>query len=104
MFGAYCDSAEREQETLERLYQIEQKLDIHSAPPCEYEPLRDPFNLHDEACQEFYAKSSDPSHRRGKQQANAKDEEYREKDDDDDDDNDGGDDGDHDDDDDYEDE
>ena len=50
------------------------------------EPLRDPFELYDEACEEFYGESS---RHRGKQQAD-KDEEYREEDDDADDDDGGG--------------
>ena len=51
MFGACCASAESEQELLVRMHQIEQKLDIHSAPPRDLEPLRDPFELYDEAWQ-----------------------------------------------------
>ena len=59
MFGACCASAEREQELLVRMHRIEQKLDIHSAPPRDLEPLRDPFELYDEACKEYYGESSD---------------------------------------------
>ena len=84
-----------------RMHRIEQKLDIHSAPPQDLEPLHDPFDLYDEACKEFYGESSDQPRRHGKQQAGAENEEYIKYDDDDDD---GGDDGDHDDDEDYEDE
>jgi hypothetical protein len=50
MFGACCASVEHQQEMLERLCRIEQKLDIHSAPSREYEPLHDPFDLNDEVC------------------------------------------------------
>jgi hypothetical protein len=39
MFGACCASAEREQEMLVRMHRIEQKLDIHSTPPRDLEPL-----------------------------------------------------------------
>ena len=93
MFGACYVSAEREQEMLMRMHRIEQKLDIHSTPPQDLEPLRDPFELYDEACKEYYGESSDQPHRRGKQQVDVDDKEYREKDDDDDDngDDDGGD-------------
>ena len=76
------------------MHWIEQKLDIHTAPPHDLEPLHDPFNLYDEACKDFYGESSDLPRRHGKRQASAEDEEYIEDDDDDDD---GGDDGDHDD-------
>ena len=85
------------------MHWIEQKLDIHSTPPCDLEPLRDPCQLYDEAYKEYYGESSDQPHHHGKQQAGTEDEEYIEEDDDDDDD-DGGDDGDHDDDEDYKDE
>ena len=81
---------------------IEQKLDIHSAPSRDLEPLRDLFDLYDEACKEFYGESSDQPRRQAKQQADAEDKEYIKYDDDDNDD--GGDDGDHDYDEDYEDE
>ena len=73
-------------------------MDIHSAPPRDLEPLRDPFGLYDEACKDFYGESSDLPRRHGKRQAGVEDEEYIEDDDDNDD---GGDDGDHDDDEDY---
>ena len=86
---------------LVRMHRIEQKLDIHSAPPRDLEPLRDPFELYDEACKEYYGESSNQPRRHGKQQASTEDEEYIDDDDDDDDDDDGG--GDHDDDADYED-
>ena len=59
MFGACCACAEREHEMLVRMHRIEQKLDIHSAPPRALEPLRDPFELYDEACKEYYGESSD---------------------------------------------
>ena len=89
---------------LVRMHHIEQKLDIHSAPPRDLEPLRDPFELYDEACKEYYGESSDPPRRHGKQHVDVDDEEYHEKDDDDDDDDDDGGGDDHDDDEDYEDE
>ena len=44
---------------LVRIHHFEQKLDIHSAPPRDLEPLRDPFELYDEACKEYYGESSD---------------------------------------------
>ena len=69
-----------------RMHCIEQKLDIHSSPPHDLEPLRDPFEHYDEACKEFYGESSAQTRRHGKQQAGAEDEEYIEDDDDDDDD------------------
>ena len=47
MFEACCTSTEREQEMLVRMHRIEQKLDIPSAPPWAFEPLRDPFELYD---------------------------------------------------------
>ena len=87
---------------LVRMHRIEQKLDIHSVPLHDLEPLRDPFELYDEACKEYYGESSNQPRRHGKQQASTKDEEYI--DDDDDDDDDGGDDGDHHNDEDYKDE
>ena len=59
IFGAYCANAEREQEMLVRMHRIEQKLDIHCAPPQDLEPLRDPFKLYDEVCTEYYGESSD---------------------------------------------
>ena len=102
MFGACCASMEHEQELLVRMHRIEQKLDIHSAPPHDLEPLCDPFDLYDKACKEFYGELSDQPRRHGKQQAGIENEEYIKYDDDDDDD--GGDDGDHDGDEDYEDE
>ena len=49
MFGASCASTECEQELLVRMHWIEQKLDSHSTPPHDLEPLRDPFELYDEA-------------------------------------------------------
>ena len=67
---------------LVRMHHIEQKLDIPSALPQALEPLRDPFELYDEACKEFFCDSSDQPRRHGKQQAGAKDEEYIEDDDD----------------------
>ena len=100
MFGACCASAEREQELLVRMHRIEQKLDIHSVPLHDLEPLRDPFELYDEAYKEYYGESSNQPYRHGKQQTDAEDEDYIGDDDDDN----GGDDGDHDDDEDYEDE
>ena len=103
MFGACCASMEHEQELLVRMHRFEQKLDIHSAPPRDLEPLRDPFELYDEACKEYYGESSDQPRRRGKHQVDVDDEEYGEEDDDDDDDDDN-DGGDRDDDEDYEDE
>ena len=103
MFGACCASAEREQEMLVRMHRIEQKLDIHSAPPQALEPLRDPFELYDEACKEYYGESSDQTRPHGKSQMDVDEEEYLEEDDDNDnDDDDGG--GDHDDDEAYDDE
>jgi hypothetical protein len=101
MFGASCASAEREQELLVRMHQIEQKLGIHFALPHDLEPLHDPFELYDKACKEYYGESSNQPCCHGKQQASAEDEEYIKDDDDDDNDDDGGD---HDDDEDYEDE
>ena len=83
------------------MHRIEQKLDIHSAPPRDLEPLCDPFKLYDEACKEYYGESSDQPRRRSKQQVDADDEEYCEEEDDDVNDDDVGD---HDDDEDYEDE
>ena len=83
-----------------RMHRIEQKLDIHSTPPCDLEPLCDPFILYDVASKDFYGESSDQPRRHGKQQTDAEDEDYIGDDDDDN----GGDDGDHDDDEDYEDE
>ena len=59
MFGACCASAEREQEMLVRMHRIEQNFDIHSAPPRDLVPLRDPFDLYDEACMDFYGESPD---------------------------------------------
>ena len=90
MFGACCASAESEQEMLVRIHRIEQKLDIPSAPPQALEPLRDPFELYDEACKEYYGESSDQPRPHGKSQMDVDEEEYREEDDDVDDD-DGGD-------------
>ena len=81
-FGACCASAQREQEMLERMHRIEQKLDIHTAAPLPLEPLRDPFELYDEACVEFYSASS---RHQGKQHVD-EDKEYHEDDEDDDDD------------------
>ena len=98
LFGACFASAEHEQEMLVRMHRIEQKLDIHSAPPRALEPLCDSFELYDEACKEYYGESSDQPRPHGKSQMEVNDEEYHEEDDDDDDD-DGG--GDHDDDEDY---
>ena len=71
---------------LVRMHRIEQKLDIHSAPPQDLEPLRNPFELYDEACKEYYGESSDQPHPHGKLQMDVDEEEYREEDDDDDDD------------------
>ena len=65
-------------------------MDIHSAPPRDLEPLRDPFELYDEACKEYYDESSNQPRRHGKQQAGTEDEEYIEDDDDNDDDDDDG--------------
>jgi len=59
MFGACCACVEREQGLLVRMHCIEQKLDIHSASPRDLEPLRDPFDLYDEACKDFYGELSD---------------------------------------------
>ena len=59
VFGACCASAEREQEMLVRMHRIEQKLDIHSAPPWDLEQLHDPFELYDEDCKEYYGELSD---------------------------------------------
>ena len=104
MFGACCASVEREQELLVRMHQIEQKLDIHSAPPHDLEPLCDPFDLYDEACKEYYGESSDQPRPHGKSQMEVDDKEYRKEDDDDDDDDDDGGGGDRDDDETYDDE
>ena len=76
---------------LVRMNRIEQKLGIPSAPPRALEILRDPFELYDEACKEYYGESSDQPCPHGKSQMDVDDEEYREEDDDDDDDDDGGD-------------
>jgi len=84
MFGACCASVEREQELLVRMHRFEQKLDIHSTPPCDLEPLCDPFDLFYKACKEFYGESFDQPRHHGKQQARAEDEEYIEDDDDED--------------------
>ena len=81
------------------MHHIEQKLDIHSAPTHDLEPLSDSFELYDEACKEYYGESSDQPHGRGKAQVDGDGEDYIEEDDDNDDD--GGDDSDHDDDEDY---
>jgi hypothetical protein len=56
------------------MHWIEQKLDIHSTPPRDLEPLCDPFDLYDEACKDFYGESSDQPRRHGKQQAGTEDE------------------------------
>jgi len=82
MFGACCASAEHEQGMLVRMHRIEQKLDIPSAPPWALEPLRDPFELYDEACKEYYGESSDQPRPHGKSQMDV-DDEYRKEDDDD---------------------
>ena len=71
---------------LVRIHRIEQKLDIHSTPPRDLEPLRDPFELYDEACKEYYGESSDQPHPQGKSQMDVDDESHEEDDDDDDDD------------------
>ena len=50
------------------------------------EPLRDPFELYDEACKEYYGESSDQPRLHGKWQMDVDDEEYCEEDANDDDD------------------
>ena len=55
------------------------------------EPVRDPFELYDEACKEYYGESFNQHCLYGKSQMDIDDEEYREEDDDDDDDDGGGD-------------
>ena len=69
---------------LVRMHCIEQKFDIRSALPQAFEPLRDPFELYDEACKEYYGESSDQPRPHGKSQMDVNDEEYHEEDDDDD--------------------
>ena len=90
LFGACCASAKCEQDMLVWMHRIEQKLDIHSAPPRDLEQLRDPFELYDEACKGYYGELSDQPRPHGKSQMDI-DDEYCEEDDDDNDD-DGGDD------------
>ena len=89
---------------LVRMHRIEQKLDIHSAPPRDLEQLLDPFDFYDEACKEYYAELSNQPRLHGKAPMDVDDEEYREDDDGDDDDDDDGGGGDQDNDEDYDDE
>ena len=89
LFGACCASAEHEHEMLVWMHRIEQKLDIHSAPPQDLVKLHDLFDLYDEACKEYYAELSNQPRLHGKAPMDVDDEEYYEDDDDDDDDDDG---------------